>query len=63
MNKYPVIEDHDHCNQFSTRKDAVQYAEMESGRLHLKHLVSKTITWRGLEPKTCYTIITTRERV
>ena len=64
MNReYPMIEDNDHCNQFMTKKGAVEYAKMETGRLHLKHVVCKGITWRNMAPRSCWVTVMTRDAV
>ena len=61
--EYPMIEDEDHCNQFRTKKGAVEYAKMETRTLHLKHIVCKAITWRDMEPRSCWVAVMTRESV
>ncbi len=60
--KKPLIKiDQEQCNQFSSRKRAVDYRKLEEIKTNKKHGTFKTKCYRGMEIFTCYTNVLVSE--
>lgn len=50
--------DDERIGQFKTRKNAEQYARIETNRMKgVKHRVCLTTTYRDFEPRVCWTVV------